>query len=243
MQGSIFSSAKLLVYNLRCSSYIEKDVSAYVGEMRLTSKADIGSLSYRSTEPALIDEKARVRGPIDYHPSIFYHAIDHPWLSGLVIGSKFVALVMNFLFTFVFGWILLRLFPDKVERAVYALSTQTVSCLGVGLSALVLLPLISLLLLISVLGAPFAIALIALNILGFYTAKLFCVMWLSIKALQKVKIKATKPMALFLGLIAYYVITAIPYIGQASIIAAVLLGTGAILIAQKERRPLFPFFK
>lgn len=243
LQGTLENNAKFLIFSLRNSAHIDGDVTAYVGQMRIMSKGFIGgSLSYRSAEAARIDERARILGAIDYHPSIFYHVVDHPWLTGLVIGSRFLTVVMNFLFTFVFGWILLRLFPTKISCAVDSLSRQTIKCLATGVSALVLLPVISLVLLITVLGAPFAVALIALNILGFYTAKLFVVMWLSQKALDKIGIKASRLMGLFLGLIAYYVIAEVPYLGQVAIVSAVVLGTGAIILAQGERRNLFSLF-
>jgi hypothetical protein len=239
--GKIHGNAKLLSSNLEFTSHVDGDVTAYVGEMRVSSKGYIGgALNYRSTQPAIIDRGAEIRGPIDYHPSFLQSFIDWPWLKGLIIGSKILALLMNFIFTLVFGWILIRLFPSKLSRTVQVLDHQPLHCLTTGLVVLVAIPLLCLILLITVLGAPFALALIALNILGFYTAKIFVVMWIASKGLQKYHIKRGRLATLALGLIAYYLITVIPFVGTFVSLLALLCGMGAIVLAQREQHLFLP---
>ena len=239
--GSIHGNTKLLSSNLQFASHVDGDVTAYVGEMRVSSKGYIGgALNYRSTQPAIIDRGAEIKGPIDYHPSFYQSFVDWPWLKGLIIGSKILALLMNFIFTLVFGWILIRLFPSKLSRTVQVLDHQPLHCLSTGLVVLVAIPLLCLILLITVLGAPFALALIALNILGFYTAKIFVVMWIASKGLHKYHIKRGKIATLAIGLIAYYLITVIPFIGTFVSLLAMLCGMGAIVLAQREQHLFLP---
>ena len=239
--GRIHGNTKLLSSNLQFASHVDGDVTAYVGEMRVASKGYIGgSLNYRSTQPALIDRGAEIKGPIDYHPSFLQSFIDWPWLKGIIIGSKILALLMNFIFTLVFGWILIRLFPTKLSRTIQVLDHQPLHCLSTGLVVLVAIPLLCLILLITVLGAPFALALIALNILGFYTAKIFVVLWIASKGLHKYRMHRGKVATLALGLIAYYLITVIPFIGSLVALLAMLCGMGAIVLAQREKHLFLP---
>lgn len=239
--GSIKGNAKILASNVRFSSHVNGNVTAYVGEIRVTSKGFIGgALDYRSNEPAWIDDRAQIKGPIEYHPSLLHSLMDWPWLKGLIIGSKIVALAMNFLFTMAFGWILIRMFPSKLSRTIDVLNTKTLNCLRSGIIVLIVVPLLALLLLITVLGAPFAVALVALNILGFYTAKIFFILWIATTLFSRWHIKRSKMFTLAVGLAAYYIITMIPYIGMGVTIVAMLLGMGAIVLAQTEKHVFLP---
>lgn len=234
--GRIAGNAKILASNVKFSSRVAGDVKAYAGEIRVTSKSFIGgSLEYRSNEPAWIDERAQIKGSVIFQPSLLHNLVDWPWLRGLIIGSKILALAMNFLFAMAVGWVLVRLFPSKLGRTLDVMDRKPVSCLGSGVVAVVLAPLLALILLMTVLGAPFALALIALNILGFYTAKIFFILWVASKGLRKWQIKRSKLATLALGLVAYYLVTALPFIGTSISILAVLLGVGAMVLAQTDK--------
>jgi len=239
--GKINGNAKILASNVRFSSHVNGNVTAYVGEIRVTSKGFIGgTLDYRSNDPAWIDDRAQIKGSVQYHPSILHSLVDWPWLKGIIIGSKILGLVMNFLFAMAFGWVLIRMFPSKLSRTIDVLDTKTFSCFRAGVAVLIVLPLLALLLLITILGAPFALALIALNILGFYTAKIFFILWITTRSFHKWHIKRSQMATLALGLLAYYAIVMIPYVGGVVSWAAMLLGMGAIVLAQTEKHLFLP---
>lgn len=239
--GKINGNARILASNVRFSSQVKGKVTAYVGELRVTSKGFIGgSLNYRSNDPAWIDDRAQIKGPIEYRPSLLHSLVDWPWLNGIIIGSKILGLVMNFLFAMAFGWVLIRMFPGKLSRTIEVLDSKTLSCFRAGITILILLPLLAILLLITILGAPFALALIALNILGFYTAKIFFILWVTTRSFHKWHIKRSQMATLALGLLAYYAVTTIPYVGVFVSIGAMLLGMGAIVLAQREKHLFLP---
>lgn len=224
------------VSNLRLSGHIQKNVSAYVGEMRVTSKAIIGgALDYRSHSTASIDPQAKINGPISYHPSLLHSVVDLPWLRGIIIGSKIAGLLMNFLYTFVVGWILIRMFPRKLEITLDVLKDKPLQSLGFGLVLLVVLPLVSLVLLMTVLGAPFALTLIALNIIGFYTAKVFSILAASNWLFSKWGFKENKIPTLAMGQVVYYLLITIPIFGSLLAFVSMLFGLGAIAIAQTKK--------
>jgi cytoskeletal protein CcmA (bactofilin family) len=241
LSGVVEKNARLLCFNMRYSSHINGDVSAYAGEIKVTSKGYIGgALTYRSNDPASIDPRAVIKGSIVYHPSLIHNLTELPWLKGIIIGSKILAVVMNFLFTIAFGWVLIRLFPSKLSKTIEVLNHRPISCIFAGVVMLVILPLLCVLLLITVLGAPFALALLALNILGFYTAKIFVILWLTSKGLHKIHIHIGKLPSLSIGLLLYYAASAIPFAGFMMTIVFVLLGVGAIVLAQAEKHVYLP---
>ena len=84
---------------------------------------------------------------------------------------------MNFIYTMVVGIVLIRMFPKNLENALSSLKEQPLKSFAYGVMVLVLLPLVALVLLMTIIGVPFALALIAANILSFYTAKVYCIFW------------------------------------------------------------------
>jgi hypothetical protein len=240
LSAPIGGTAVAMASDLRVSSSIGKTLDAAVGHLRLTSKAVIGGdLEYRGDAAAAIDPGAIIHGQfIQYHSMLkkFFHG---SILQSLLWGSKFLALFMNFLFTFVVGVVVIRWFPKNLHRAHEVLSTHPIKALGVGVVLLIALPLASLILLMTVLGAPFAIALLAINVLSFYTAKIFSISWASNLLARKLRVKAGSITIFALGLVAYYALTTIPVAGFFVSLAALLFGLGSALLARSRRHLLF----
>ena len=235
--SSITGDATVAASHLRVSGSIGDRLNAYVGKLRLTSKAHVGSdLEYKSDEEALIDPEAQIGGKIIHHTSVVQKFIGGGWLKGVIVGSKVVGFIMNFIYSFVVGWLLIRLFPRNFELAQEALSLHFLKCFGFGLMLLILLPLASLLLLMSILGVPFALTLIALNVITFYTVKIFPILWFTEKVFKGFNIKIGRYSALAIGLFAYFLLTPIPYFGIVLVLAALLLGLGAGAVAGLRRR-------
>jgi len=236
LDDSIDGSASVAASNLRVSGHIGKDLSAAAGRLRLTSKAVIeGDLEYRGNEAAAIDPMAIIRGKIIQHPTLLKKYFHGRFLHGLLVGTKFLALFMNFLFTFVVGIFLIRMFPKNLQAGLDALNKHPLKALGLGVVLLIALPLASIILLMSVLGAPFAVALLAINILTFYTAKIFSVSWASNYLAEKVKWRAGPIIIFACGLVVYYALTTIPKVGFFISLAALLFGLGAALLARTQR--------
>lgn len=234
--ASVGSDATIMSSNVRISGQIKDDVQAYIGSLRLTSNANIGGgLEYSSNDAASIEPGAKIGGEIVHHPSLFHDLFHGSWMRGFLLGSKVAAFLMNFLYTFVIAWILIRLMPKNISAAVHALERKPLKTLGAGLMLLVLLPLASLVLLMTVLGAPFALTLIAINIISFYTAKVYSIMWASNWAFARFGIKPNHLPIFTLGLIGYYVVTSIPFLGIVIAFAALLFGLGAGILAQAHR--------
>ncbi|MBS0620189.1 MAG: hypothetical protein JSS61_01855 [Verrucomicrobia bacterium] len=230
------SSVTAVASNLRVAGLIHRNLNAYVGQMRITSLARIGGdLDYRSNANARIEPGAQIAGTITHHPSFVRDLVQGTWIHGLLIGSKVLAIAMNFLYTLVVAIILMKLFPRNLDAALSGLSAQPIKALSYGLMLLILLPLAALILLVSVLGVPFALTLIALNIIGFYTAKVYIIAWGSNRYLTKLRLKPNRVSTFFLGLIGYFLVTSIPFIGTFIAFAVMLFGLGAGVLGQARR--------
>jgi len=227
---------RLSAGNIRLSSSVGQGVQAAVGQMRLTSKAFIGGdLLYASSEDAVIDPMATVKGEIIHKPSVVRELIGSDFFEKFLIGSRVVAHLMNFLYSLGVGILFLRLFPDNVAAAIAALKKTPVKAFGFGILVLVFLPLLFLILLMTIFGIPFALTLLGLNIITFYTAKVITVLWASNQWLTKVGFKPNKIGTLAAGLAIYFGLTLIPLIGVMIAVGAMLLGMGASLLAVKPK--------
>ncbi len=236
LSSKIGSDATIVASNLRISSYIANKIQAYVGQLRITSKAHIGgSIDYRSSTTAWIDQGAVVQGQITHHPSLVHELVKGTWIQGLLVGGKVVALLMNFIYTLVVGIILIKMFPKNLESALHVLKTHPWKAFSWGLMLLILLPLASLILLMTILGVPFALTLIAANIIGFYTAKIYSVFWISNWVFGKFKFRVNRLPILTLGLALYFLLISIPILGIIISFAAMLFGLGAGVLAQARR--------
>ncbi len=235
LAGVVDKEALAVASNLRVSSYIKQDLTAYVGEMRITSRAHVvGDVDYQSNNAASIDPVAKIEGKITQRPSLVDSVIKGK-LRGLLIGSKVATFLMHFLYSFLIGWILLKFFPKKIELSVSELRKHPLKAFSFGLLLLVLLPFISLLLLMTVIGAPFALTLIALNVIGFYTAKIISIFWASNYCFSKIHLKSNRLGSFALGLTVYFLLMPIPIFGFILSIAAMLFGVGAVFLAETSK--------
>jgi hypothetical protein len=237
LAASIQGDANIISSNLRVSNRIQRNLSAYVGQMRVTSRAQIGNdLEYRSSSIAYIDPNAKIGGKVVHYATLVHHLFQGKWLQGLVWGSKIAAFLMNFIYTFAIGIVMIRIFPKNLESALEVLYRKPWKAFGYGVVLMILLPFASLVLLMTILGTPFALTLLALNVIGFYTAKVFSVIWASHYLFTKFKMKVKHITCLSTGLVLYFLLTAIPVFGFLLALAAMLFGLGAGVLAQQRKK-------
>ncbi len=236
LSADIGTDATIVASNLRLSSSIKDNLQCYVGQMRITSRSVIGGdVDYRSSAEAWIEAGATIRGKVTHHPTFVHGLVKGTWIHGLLVGSKVLALLMNFIYTFVIGLILIKMFPKNLEAALHAIQSNPLKALCYGIMILILLPLAALILLMTVLGVPFALTLIAANIIGFYTAKVYSIFWASNWLFGKIRFKPNRLPGFTCGLILYFCLTSIPIFGTVVALAAMLFGLGGGILAQTKR--------
>lgn len=236
IENTIEGNVLALAGGLKLSGTMKKDLQTFVGRLRLMGTAEIdGNLTYRSSYSLTRDPGAKVLGEIVYKTSFFRDVVDMPILSGVVIGSRVASFLMNFLYTFGVGAILIRFFPKKIESALRVLRKTPWKSFFVGVLILILLPISSFFLLITVIGTPFALTLMALNIISFYTVKIFSILWLSNALFESIGWKKNKVLTLFLGQLLYYSLCYIPFVGWFISLFAMLFGLGSSILGQFKK--------
>jgi cytoskeletal protein CcmA (bactofilin family) len=232
--GSVVKGhARVYASNLRLSNQIGKTLQAYVGQLRITSKGEIGgSLEYWSNNEAVISEEAHI-AHIEQHPSFFYKLTHGKFLRGIKIGSILATRFMNFLYTFIIGLILMRYFPAKIWNAVSALGERPLQSLLAGLVVALILPIAAFAMLVTILGAPFALTIIAMNLFFFYTAKIVCVLWVVKHVYEGMRFRR-----LYFGiaLFGYFSLTLVPILGWVISLGSLFMGLGSILISNSYKQ-------
>jgi len=242
LEGAVLGSVTATASNVRLSGRVGQKMEAYTGELRLTSRAQIGeNLEYTSSTEALIDPSAQIRGKTVYHPSAVKEFFHGKWKKRMVFGFRYLPILMNFLFSFVLGWVLLKLFSQRVKGILLVLDRRPWKAFWTGILVALLLPLAALLLFVTVLGLPIALALVAISLITFYTAKIFPILWISNKAFSRFRVRKNSLWALFLGLIGFFILVQMPFLGSVLSVIATMLGLGAIILGRlprkKKRRP------
>jgi len=236
LESMVGSNARVYASNLRISDGIGGSLYAYVGSMRVTSKARItGDVEYWSNKNALIDSHAKIGGELIHHPSFFYSIFHGKIFKSLKIGSKFAALSMNFFYTLVIALILMRYFPQRVENSYHALNHKLFQSLVAGIVLVIILPLLFFALLITIVGVPFALTLLAINVISFYSAKIITIIWLARHIFRRFDFSKHRRLYFTFGLIIYYGLTLIPYVGTVVSTLALLLGLGGLVLGKIDQ--------
>lgn len=236
LESTIKRNVRLYASSIRISDRINGNVDAYVGQMRITSKANIGGkLEYWSNKNALIDPNAKIVQGVTHHPSFFYKIFHGKLSTILKVSSKLAALLMNFFYSFIIGLIMMRYFRKRIDRTIDALNHKPFQSLVAGIVLMFLLPITFLALIITILGVPFALTLLSLTVVTFYTAKILSILWASKLFFYRFDFHKHMRLYFAFGLIVYFILTTIPYFGTALSLAALLLGLGGGVLSKMEK--------
>lgn len=233
LESVMKNNVRLYSSNARFSGHIDGNVLAHVGQMRLTSKANIGgSLEYWSNKDALIDPDTHIEKGVKHHPSFFYNLFHGKLSKILKISSKLATLLMNFCYSLIIGVIMIRYFRYRIDGGLLALNQKPLQSFIAGGILLLLLPLTCLMLIITILGVPFALTLLSLTVVTLYTAKILFVLWGSKILFYRFEFQKHIYRYFSCGLIIYFLLTLVPYIGVALSLCALLLGLGGIVMGK-----------
>lgn len=205
---------------------IGRDVDISVRNLIVGPRADIGGdLLYRADGDATVSSGASVAGQFLRLPSraIF---IVRVWLIG--------ATILGFLAFVASGFVLMVLFRSTMARATGLVRSATWRTLWVGFLAVIGLPLVSVVFVFTVVGAPVGIALILLWALGLIFAPVPAVAAFGDVMLRG---KAGLFAAFFVGAAVWRLgIWLVPVVGLLLYTSALMAGTGGIVLAGWRQR-------
>lgn len=228
--------ATVIASTFTISGTLKKGLRTFVDRLQISETGKVlGGLRYRSLNKASIDSQAVINGMIIYKPTFLKDAEDLWFLKGVTVGSQILPIFVKLFYTFIIGCLLIIFLPHKLKKTLHALKEQPGKSFLYGLIVLIGLPILTALLLITVIGAPFALTLLALNIVSFYTVTIFFILWISNFVFKKIGWKENTIWGLIVGLIIYHFLTEIPILGILIICSATIFGFGAAVVAQTKK--------
>jgi len=223
VQGKVHIGGATVYIN----STVAKDITVDAAQLELGPKAIInGNLIYRSPKEMIKDSGAKILGTVSYEPKVARDT-GHPikaFISFWLVIKALMILVLAFLLGLVFK----RYSVKAVETA---FKSPWVA-LGKGILTVIVLPIISILLLVTIVGIPLGIlgivSIIAFGILGCALAPIFIgsllYKWIGKKEEFQVNWKT-----ILLGVVVYCVLGLIPFVGRAIVSLFCLAAIGTIV--------------
>ncbi len=234
LASRVTHDARIAAGNLTVANNIHGNLEAAVGAMRLTSRAVVGGdLTYWSDRAASIDPNARIAGKVTRRvpPGVLRPSAGKIW--GLFAGL-FVVKIISLISTGIIGLLLIYFFPRYTEATVAKLRTQPWASLGWGLIALILTPVAFVILMATVVGIPLGLIVLALYAISLYISRVFVILWAGTTILERFRRGGRAGWALVVGLLVYFFVTLIPFLGGLALLFILLFGLGAATLAQRE---------
>ncbi len=238
LSGKIAGNTKLHVGNANLRGQFLGRLEVTAGEVEVLPTAKLAQgLEYWSRRPASISPSADIKGKVVSRSGDEDHDIVSwitPWLGESAVGLlRWIVELMNLLYLLMAGLFLLWLFPRDVKKAMDCLRKKPGGSLGVGLVSILVVPLVSFLFLITVLGIPVALTILALNVFGLYTAKVVVICLMGNWMLPS-KWRQHRVWAFLLGVPVYLLLSSVPAIGPVFGVLSMVWGLGATVLSHRE---------
>ncbi len=206
---------------------IGNDVDIAVGRLTLGGATVVdGDVLYRSGSDASIAATAQVGSQLERLPTRGSFSVE------LVLTLATILGFFAFLFS---GLVIFWLFRRTAPAAVAAVEQRPLRAAGVGIAGIIVLPLVAFVFVLTLVGAPVAIALLALLALALLFAPVPAVTALGSRLLRRRQLGLFA--AFFLGAVIWRLgIWLIPLLGFALYLGALAAGLGGWLIAIWEQR-------
>ena len=208
---------------------VDGDVNVEAGELRVGPGAEVGGDLHHRLPPEHVelDPAADIGGevvslpPREAVPALGWWAVRVLWAVG-------------FLFT---GAILVAVFPGIAVGVSRALEGRPGASAGVGILGLVGIPILVGIILVTVVGIPLGLMLLAAFVALLYLARIIPALWVGRRLLRDPDPGRAKAVGAFLlGALILLLLAWVPLLGVFVTFVAVLVGVGALLLALKGFR-------
>jgi hypothetical protein len=238
LAGTISRNADAYGENVTISGPVGNNLNLRVDSTGIASIAGgvkvAGNVSYMagSEDQLIVDDSAEVSGATTF--STFSRSDKK--LKKKAIMPSFLFKVVWFFSMLVVGFVLVVLMPKPLKSVSEKMIKRPAVSMGWGLVYLILTPIVSVLLLITVIGIPLAIIVMVVYIIALYLMKILAAIVLGaliISAIRKQK-EPGLSWSLVIGAIVFILLTSIPVIGWIINFLAVIWALGAAVEAKKE---------
>lgn len=211
---------------------IGSDINMVVGDLTLTSQAYVrGNLVYWSDKVADISKDASISGTLTRNiPQV--SQIDNKDIEESLAGVRSGFSIYSFITSLLLGLAILYFVPNFGINASLTIAKRPFLTFGVGLLVLILTPLISIFLIVTLVGLPIGLLLLAAFVFMLFFAKVFTALFVGLKILSLMRHKSNNYLSFVLGLLVVYIVGLTPYIGWIISSIVTLLGLGSFLITK-----------
>ena len=233
--------------SVRIDGMVHGDAEVRSRELVIGPNTRIGGrLVYHGPIAPVVPEGAVIAGGVEFHEANASRYLDdsgdqwHDRAHG--VGS-----FLWFVGVFVAGTLFLVLLPGYSTRAAETIGREPLKVLGLGLAILVCVPFVAIVLLITIIGIPLALLVIPLYLLLIFLGWVTVALFIAQRGLAAAR--AGRPvtlgrrlLALFLGLVALWLLQKIPIVGGLIVFIALMAGVGGLVWQawtrrEPERRP------
>ncbi len=227
IEGMINKDARLYGNDITISGDIGGNVTVESESLTiLPSTAISGDLNYTGPEEADINDISSIKGDIIYNQKI---KPQKSYLDSIKISIEFMLPLL------LIGFLIIYFMPGFIERTDKIIRTRTLTSIISGITGLIIIPIVSILMIITIIGIPISLMILALYIMGLYISKIFIGITLGQYILKiSGRKKQTKYLCLIVGLVALELLFMIPFISCLAKLIALVLGFGALIIARYE---------
>jgi hypothetical protein len=189
-----------------------------------------GNLSYYDYQNANIDKEAQVKGSTEKKEPKWTAKKERTagdWLFG-ELYSIFAALVI--------GLVIISLWKKETIEIINTIKTKPVQTIGWGAVVLFITPIISLILIFTLIGIPLAFIMLLIWIIGLIVAKVFTGILVGRYIIENTWKEKKENIFIIMigGIIITWLIFSVPFIGWVFYLAALLWGLGGIFVLLKK---------
>lgn len=190
----------------------------------------VGDFTYRSVNEAEIDPAAQIGGDITFIRSEATEEMFGGAFAGVGAGSLLFLIGLV-----VLGALHLMMFPDAARLVTRDMRARPLRALATGAGVFIGMPLLAVILAITVIGFPVTIFLVAVFLAGLFAAYLSAALLMGQVLARLVRRDAEsrfwpRVAALAVGLLVLSVLALVPFLGPLIVIAALMLGLGAMAL-------------
>lgn len=197
-----------------------------------------GNLTYTGDTAPTVQKGAEIKGNIIQKSAFLTSFEKRDFLNFLGISTWFFRLFKLF-GLLVVGLVVITLMKKESFEIAEFIKKEPAKSIGWGIIYLIVTPIATFILTLTIIGAPLALIITALYLIAVYASKVFVGIFLGKEILAYFqKDKKDKPVssmgAMVLGLIIFVLLTYIPYLGWFIGLVGIVFGLGAIVEVKKK---------
>lgn len=236
VDGTVGRGATIGAGDATLNSRIGGSVTAGVGTISVGNRAEInGDLNYWSESDATIDSAAVISGVTSKHARPVKDGDARAeGIAKALSGFWLVWSIASLISGVILGLALIKLAPNFTQDVLAKYQSKPWASLGIGFLSIILAPILFILLLVTLVGIPFALMLLFGLVILCILVKVFVALYIGRFIQDKMKLSRSDLMALIVGLVVWAVISRVPVVGGIFVFVASLVTVGAVLMTKKE---------